>query len=114
MLVIVNTLRLGLPCCYDASMCPTRYVTGFYVTESDPIASNGWIARNKDAHAWVEAWDADKQTWRIVESTVQNLLEEDQANTANHLTGFNRFVFIQKLNTGSVSIWCAGHPGLDV
>lgn len=50
---------------------PTRYVTGFLVTERDPETSM-WVARNMDAHAWVEAWDADRNEWTIVESTVQD------------------------------------------
>ncbi|MHC4519337.1 MAG: transglutaminase family protein, partial [Planctomycetota bacterium] len=50
---------------------PTRYVTGFLVTERDPETSM-WTARNMDAHAWVEAWDADRNEWTIVESTVQD------------------------------------------
>lgn len=46
---------------------PCRFVTGFVATERNEIG-NSWIARNKDAHAWVEAWDADRG-WVIVEAT---------------------------------------------
>jgi hypothetical protein len=49
---------------------PTRYVTGFLVTEKDPDTSM-WTARNMDAHAWVEAWNEQRSEWTIVESTVQ-------------------------------------------
>jgi hypothetical protein len=35
---------------------PTRYVTGFLVTERGDDGKF-WIARNMHAHAWVEAWD---------------------------------------------------------
>ena len=28
-----------------------------------------WIARNRDAHAWVEAFDQERSQWVIVEST---------------------------------------------
>ncbi len=49
---------------------PTRYVTGFLVTERGDD-SRTWIARNMDAHAWVEAWDAENQQWVIVEATTQ-------------------------------------------
>ncbi len=49
---------------------PTRYVTGFLVTEKDP-ETGFWHARNMDAHAWVEAWDAQRGQWVTVESTVQ-------------------------------------------
>ncbi|HON91841.1 MAG TPA: transglutaminase-like domain-containing protein [Sedimentisphaerales bacterium] len=54
---------------------PTRYVTGFLVTERDTDGKS-WIARNMDAHAWVEAWDRERNTWVIVEATSQ----EDLAN----------------------------------
>ena len=37
---------------------PTRYVTGFLVTERDEDGKS-WVARNMDAHAWVEAWDRE-------------------------------------------------------
>jgi hypothetical protein len=47
---------------------PTRYVTGFFVTVKDERGES-WIARNMDAHAWVEAWDEQQQRWTIVEAT---------------------------------------------
>ena len=46
---------------------PSRYITGF-VCEEKNFYGNYWIARNRDAHAWVEAWD-DERGWVIVEST---------------------------------------------
>ncbi|MCL5281153.1 MAG: transglutaminase-like domain-containing protein, partial [Planctomycetes bacterium] len=49
---------------------PTRYVTGFLVTERGPD-SHTWVARNMDAHAWAEAWDAENRKWAIVEATTQ-------------------------------------------
>ena len=48
---------------------PTRYVTGFLVTEYDD-ETDLWVARNMDAHAWVEAWDQERNQWSIVEATV--------------------------------------------
>jgi transglutaminase-like putative cysteine protease len=48
---------------------PTRYVTGFLVTQKGP-QTDAWIARNMDAHAWVEAWDEEQGRWIIVEATV--------------------------------------------
>jgi hypothetical protein len=47
---------------------PTRYVTGFFVTTKDENGES-WIARNMDAHAWVEAWDEQQKQWTIVEAT---------------------------------------------
>ncbi len=54
---------------------PTRYMTGFLVTERDPEGKS-WIARNMDAHAWVEAWDQESNTWAIVEATSQEDLAD--------------------------------------
>ena len=48
---------------------PTRYVTGFLVTERDPL-EEVWVVRNSQAHAWVEAWDDQQGCWTIVEATV--------------------------------------------
>jgi hypothetical protein len=58
----VMLLRLGgIPC---------RYVTGFLPSEHNDY--NGtWIARNKDAHAWVEAY-VDPQGWTTVEVTPES------------------------------------------
>jgi len=47
---------------------PTRYVTGFVTTELSPYAHHCYIARNKDAHAWVEAYDSS-EGWITVETT---------------------------------------------
>ncbi len=49
---------------------PTRYVTGFLVTEPGDDRRT-WVARNLDAHAWAEAWDAEQGQWVIVEATTQ-------------------------------------------
>ena len=55
----VILLRLaGVPC---------RYVTGFVSTEYNYFGGY-WLARNKDAHAWVEAW-LPGRGWVTVEST---------------------------------------------
>ncbi|WP_144057427.1 transglutaminase-like domain-containing protein [Novipirellula maiorica] len=47
---------------------PARYVTGYVVDELEPN-KEFWVARNRDAHAWAEAYDAKTQTWFPVEST---------------------------------------------
>ncbi|MBN2311318.1 MAG: transglutaminase domain-containing protein, partial [Candidatus Hydrogenedentes bacterium] len=46
---------------------PARYVTGFVASEPG-VMGGYWAARNKDAHAWVEAYD-DARGWVIVEAT---------------------------------------------
>ncbi|QDV46171.1 Protein-glutamine gamma-glutamyltransferase [Stieleria neptunia] len=48
---------------------PTRYVTGYVVTERSE-GDDYWLARNRDAHAWVEAYDEISQQWFPVEATV--------------------------------------------
>ncbi len=58
---------------------PTRYVTGFLVTEKDPHGQL-WVARNMDAHAWVEAWDQEQNQWTIVEATVGEELAAESAD----------------------------------
>ncbi len=47
---------------------PARYVTGYVVDEMEPN-NEFWVARNRDAHAWAEAYDAKTRTWFPVEST---------------------------------------------
>lgn len=47
---------------------PARYITGYVVDEYNSDAES-WIARNLDAHAWVEAYDESTQSWVAVEST---------------------------------------------
>lgn len=47
---------------------PTRYVTGYVMAERDE-PNGSWIARNANAHAWVEAYDAESGRWFPVEAT---------------------------------------------
>ncbi len=48
---------------------PTRYVTGYLVTEQSADDSTAWYALNRDAHAWTEAYDRETKRWVIVEAT---------------------------------------------
>ena len=48
---------------------PCRYVTGYVVTELESEYGDYWIARNRNAHAWVEAYDDENNQWVIVEPT---------------------------------------------
>jgi transglutaminase-like putative cysteine protease len=71
---------------------PTRYVTGFVVTERDP-EGEFWIARNMDAHAWVEAWDREQNQWTIVEATVgQEAAEAGVTEDLQRESGGARFL----------------------
>jgi transglutaminase-like putative cysteine protease len=66
---------------------PTRYVTGFLVTDHDD-ERDLWIARNMDAHAWVEAWDRQRNQWCVVEATVgENAAEAVSGDQIEHLGG---------------------------
>ncbi|MAE62415.1 MAG: hypothetical protein CMJ49_13795 [Planctomycetaceae bacterium] len=58
---------------------PARYVTGF-VAHEPSLDNNYWIARNRDAHAWVEAYLPD-QGWVIVEPTTP--AARPQSNTSS-------------------------------
>lgn len=46
---------------------PCRYVTGFVAAEKNRYGDY-WVARNRDAHAWVEAYD-EQLGWVTVEAT---------------------------------------------
>jgi len=47
---------------------PAQYVTGYVVNEYEANDQH-WVARNQDAHAWVEAYDDETKRWFAVEST---------------------------------------------
>jgi transglutaminase-like putative cysteine protease len=65
-----------------ASGVPARYVTGVGVWEQHPFAEY-WVARNRDAHAWVEAW-SEEEGWFIVEATPVSGLPEAGMNSATN------------------------------
>lgn len=46
---------------------PCRYVTGFLAAERNDYGGY-WVAKNRDAHAWVEAFDRQRG-WVLVEAT---------------------------------------------
>jgi hypothetical protein len=47
---------------------PTRVVGGFVCSEWAPWL-RCWVVRERQGHAWVEAWDAVAGTWFLVEAT---------------------------------------------
>lgn len=47
---------------------PARYVTGYVAAERNELGGV-WIARSRDAHAWVEAYDDADERWHVVEAT---------------------------------------------
>ena len=60
-----------------------RYVTGYVVDEMTEEDSSLWVGRNRDAHAWAEAYDEESQQWFPVESTpgrTYRTIEPEQLN----------------------------------
>ena len=51
-----------------AADVPTRYVVG-YAADEESDDKGRWVARNRDAHAWAEAYDDQTRRWFAVEST---------------------------------------------
>ena len=75
----------------------TRYMTGFLVTEKD-ADGEAWIARNMDAHAWVEAWDEESRQWTIVEATVQDgLATASPDEESSEAGGLSRYLLFGQL-----------------
>ena len=73
---------------------PCRYVTGVVVSERDTI-TDCWVARQRDAHAWVEAWDDKKNQWVIVESTPAGGVPEagQEVSLASNYIDYLKFKF---------------------
>lgn len=70
---------------------PTRYVTGFLVTERD-VETRAWLARNAHAHAWVEAWDDDTGKWAIVEATPEEEIIVPDVDQTGNRSRFSEFI----------------------
>jgi hypothetical protein len=63
-----------------AGRVPARYVTGLVPAEWNP-SGRYWVARNRDAHAWVEA-HVESQGWVTVEATpAEGVPSTDQSST---------------------------------
>lgn len=48
---------------------PSRYVVGYAVSELEDEDGEYWVARNRDSHAWVEAYSIENEEWLVVEAT---------------------------------------------
>ncbi|OQC15410.1 MAG: Protein-glutamine gamma-glutamyltransferase [Lentisphaerae bacterium ADurb.Bin082] len=59
---------------------PARYVTGFLCHERLRFGGY-WVSRLRDAHAWVEAYDRDRNRWVLVESTPGTNAGEEPAQS---------------------------------
>lgn len=67
---------------------PSRYVTGYVVTEMEDEYGEFWVARNRNAHAWAEAYDIRSKQWVVVEATpgMEDVLAEQDAAELENLT----------------------------
>lgn len=69
-----------------AAGVPARYVTGYVASELREDEDAQWLARNRDAHAWVEAYDDATQRWFVVESTPGRRYQAIDPSEAEDLT----------------------------
>ena len=65
---------------------PCRYVTGFVVDEKNPLGDH-WLGRNRDAHAWGEAYD-EARGWTTVEATAAEGVPGAAAERKASLTSY--------------------------
>jgi hypothetical protein len=103
-----------------AAGVPSRYVTGFVAAEKNDYGDY-WIARNRDAHAWAEAFDPARG-WVLVEATpAGGVPQEASASTASQMwdairTGWQRLVaFLRQGGLMAIARVCARalmHPAL--
>jgi transglutaminase-like putative cysteine protease len=86
-----------------------RYVTGFVASEKNTVGGY-WVARNRDAHAWVEAHDSDRG-WVLVEATPTGGLPEPTPSSAfrqmwdSLQANWQRFVASVRQNGISAIAW---------
>ncbi len=66
---------------------PCRYVTGYIATELESEFGDYWVARNRNAHAWAEAFDEARQRWMLVEATPGIRLPEANLTSNSDLAG---------------------------
>lgn len=84
---------------------PCRYVTGYIVTELESEFGDYWVARNRNAHAWAEAFDEARQRWMVVEATPGIRLPEGNLSSNSDLAGDSANTNWQVDMLGSRSPW---------
>jgi hypothetical protein len=58
---------------------PARYVTGFFCSEEHP-SGNYFIGRSGDLHAWVEYYDKDSSSWKLLEPTPPGSMPDSKSH----------------------------------
>lgn len=84
---------------------PARYVTGFVAAERNE-AGGYWLARNRDAHAWAEAYD-EGAGWQLVEATPAVGVPQPQAASGASEWWDNLRFRLQQLRAGGLRILLA-------
>jgi transglutaminase-like putative cysteine protease len=83
---------------------PARYAVGYAIHEP---SSNGYVVRQRDAHAWCLVWDAESGLWRDFDTTPASWVEaEARASPFQSLSDFwSRIRFeIAKLRWGQTRV----------
>jgi hypothetical protein len=58
---------------------PTRYAVGYAIHEP---SGHGYIARERDAHAWCLVWDKESGLWRDFDTTPASWVEAESSRTS--------------------------------
>jgi hypothetical protein len=64
---------------------PARYAVGYSIHEPK---GNGYVARERDAHAWCLVWNQQAGVWEDFDTTPPSWVEAEGANTANWFSDF--------------------------
>jgi hypothetical protein len=60
---------------------PARYAVGYAVHE---IAGDGYVVRQRDAHAWCLVWNAERQAWQDFDTTPSSWVALEQARSTRY------------------------------
>jgi len=71
---------------------PSRVVGGFVCYEWNPWIKR-FVVREREGHAWVEAWDSSKNRWIRVETTPPAGIPDSNANPSTFRLAIDWFVF---------------------
>ena len=58
---------------------PARYAVGYYVHEP---SGNGYVVRERDAHAWCLVWNAGKHSWENFDTTPPDWIAKTEENAS--------------------------------